>query len=63
MNEINANPVVISAAEYRELCAARAAIDLIGLSLGRYGADDKLVVNVCKMFGHDKDQMKEAADA
>lgn len=45
--------VTISRAEYNELINACFGIAMIGTTLGRYGAEDKVVAAVCKQFGYE----------
>ena len=48
-----ADVVAIPRAEYNELINARLGIAMIGTTLGRYGAEDKVVEAVCKQFGYE----------
>lgn len=45
--------VTIPLEEYNKLVVARSGIDLIGQSIGRYGADRTIVCAVCKPFGYE----------
>lgn len=47
------NFVIITQEEYKNLVLARMGIDMIGSTIGRYGADDKVVAAVCKQFGYE----------
>lgn len=49
----NSDTVTIPRAEYNELINARLGIAMIGTTLGRYGAEDKVVAAVCKQFGYE----------
>lgn len=56
--------VTITLSEYTELQKARMGIDLIGGSLGEYGADRAVVATVCKLFGYEYKKPTEGkADA
>ena len=52
--------VLVPRDEYDDLICARSGIDMIGSSLGRFGAEDKVVAAVCKQFGY---EYKESVDA
>lgn len=53
--------VAVPLGEYNKLVAARSGIDLIGQTLGKYGANDAIVFAVCKLFGYE--YKEEAEDA
>lgn len=53
--------VTIPLEEYNKLVVARSGIDLIGQSIGRYGADCTIVRAVCKSFGYEYKEETEDA--
>lgn len=53
--------VTIPLEEYNKLVVARSGIDLIGQSIGRYGADRTIVCAVCKTFGYEYKEETEDA--
>lgn len=53
--------ILIPREEYNALIRARMGIELIGSTLSSYGADDRVVVAVCKQFGYE--YKEEKADA
>lgn len=46
------NTITIPVHEYAELAKAKTCIDMIGNSIGKYGADNDVVRVACKMFGY-----------
>lgn len=52
--------VLVPRKEYDELITARMGINMISSTIGRYGAEDKVVITVCKQFGYTP---KENSDA
>lgn len=57
------NFVIIPRDEYDDLIAARFGIDIIGSSIGPYGANDSIVRAVCKRFGYGKETGDECEEA
>lgn len=53
--------ITIPVSEFEELIMAKVGIDMIGNSIGKYGADNEVVRVVCKQFGYEYKEDK--ADA
>ena len=53
--------VTIPVSEFEELIKAKVGIGMIGLSIGKYGADNDVVRVVCKQFGYE--YKEDQADA
>lgn len=52
--------VFVPRKEYDELITARMGINMISSTIGHYGADDAVIIAVCKQFGY---KPKENSDA